>query len=177
MTVDYPDDTAGEFPEPPRTVTDAEGRQIRYREGDADDREALVEMYLAFDPEDRAQGIPPGNESDIREWLDTVTAAECRTVVALHDGDVVGHGMLVPDHEGDFELALFVLRDYQGAGIGTELLRTLLGLGRATGVERVWLSVERWNDPAIAVYRKVGFERTGDGNFELEMTARLTEDA
>jgi GNAT superfamily N-acetyltransferase len=173
MTVEYPDDTAGEFPGPPRTVTDDEGREIRYREGRPDDDEALVEMYLDFHPEDRAQGIPPGREPDIRTWLENVTADECRTVVAMHEGDVIGHGMLVPDQEGDFELALFVLRAYQGAGIGTELLRTLLGLGRATGVEQVWLSVERWNDPAMAVYRKVGFERVGEGSFELEMALRL----
>lgn len=173
MTVDYPDDVTGEFPQPPRTVADEAGREIRYREGRTDDHEALVEMYRDFHPEDRAQGIPPGQGEDIREWLENVTADGCRTVIASDEGDVIGHGVLVPDHEGGYELALFVLRAYQGAGIGTALLRTLLGLGRATGVERVWLSVERWNDPAIAVYRKVGFERVGKGSFELEMALRL----
>jgi len=172
MTVDFPDDPVGEFPRPPREIEDGAGRAITLREGQSGDLEALVEMYVEFNPEDRAQGIPPGNESDVREWLEAVSGGESLTVIGIHE-DVVGHGMLVPDPEGSFELALFVLRDYQGAGIGTELLRTLLGLGQDRGVERVWLSVERWNDPAIAVYKKVGFERVGSASFELEMAMRL----
>lgn len=173
MSIEYPDEPAGDFPSPPRDVEDQEGREIHLREGRPADREGLVGMYLEFNPEDRAQGIPPGNESNIREWLDAVTGGESRTIVALQDGEIVGHGMLVPDDGGAFELALFVLRAYQGAGIGTELLRTLLGLGQATGIERVWLSVERWNDAAIAVYEKVGFEQVGAASFELEMAMVL----
>lgn len=169
-----PDDPADdEFPTPPRSVEDAGGRAIDYREGEAADREAVVAMYGAFDSADRAQGIPPSQEPGIRDWLETITSAGSLTMVAEHEGDVVGHGMLVPDGEGAYELALFVLQDYQGAGIGTELLRTLLGLGRKRGVERVWLSVERWNDAAIAVYEKVGFERTGSASFEIEMAREL----
>lgn len=173
MSIEYPEEPAGEFPPPPREIVDDEDREIRFEAGDAADFEALVDMYLAFDPADRAQGIPPATESNIREWLEAVTGGESRTVNACHDGEIVGHGMLVPDAEGAFELALFVLGDYQGAGIGTELLRTLLGLGQETGIERVWLSVERWNDAAIAVYSKVGFEQVGAASFELEMAMRL----
>lgn len=173
MTVDYPDEPAGDFPVPPRTVVDDQGRDIRFRRGTEADRPSLVNMYRDFHPEDRAQGIPPAREPQIREWLDTVGGRDHRTVLAAHEGDLVGHGMLVADDEGAYELALFVLREYQGAGIGTELLRTLLGLGQETGVERVWLSVERWNNPAIAVYEKVGFERVDSASFEIEMALRL----
>jgi len=172
MTLDYPDEPAEDFPTPPRDVVDDEGREIHFRRG-TDDREALVEMYTDFHPEDRAQGIPPSREPQIREWLDTVAERDCGIVLASHRGHLVGHGMLVADDEGGYELALFVLREYQGAGIGTELLRTLLGLGQEIGVERVWLSVERWNDPAIRVYEKVGFERVDSASFEIEMALRL----
>lgn len=165
--------THDELPAPPRSFEDAAGRTIDLREGVDEDREAVVSMYVGFDPADRAQGIPPSNESGIRDWLETITSAGSLTVLAEHDDEVVGHGMLVPDGEGASELALFVLQDYQGAGIGTELLRTLLGLGRTRGVDRVWLSVERWNDAAITVYEKVGFERTGSASFEIEMALDL----
>ena len=37
----------------------------------------------------------------------------------------------------------------------------------------MWLTVERWNDPAIALYRKVGFETTNTESFEIEMSIRL----
>ena len=116
---------------------------------------------------------PPVAESAIREWLDNLLAMESLNVVATNEGEPVGHAILVPDDQGEYELAVFVLHEYQNAGIGTELLETLLGYGQERGVEKVWLSVERWNEPAIALYRKLGFETSDAESFELEMTIRL----
>lgn len=173
MTTEFPDEPIDGFPAPPRTVTDKNGREITLRETRAGDGDALTEMYLDFDPEDRAQGIPPGNESAIGEWLDVVMSEETLNVVATHEEDPVGHVMLVPDSHGAFELAIFVLQAYQGAHIGTELVRTVLGAAEEAGIDRIWLTVERWNTPAIALYEKIGFERAGDASFELEMSLRL----
>jgi ribosomal protein S18 acetylase RimI-like enzyme len=173
MTTEYPEEPAGEFPAPPRTVTDREEREIDLRVADEDDRERLIEMYLDFDPADRAQGIPPIKEHAIERWLDTILDEECVNVVAVHDGVAAGHATLVPDNEDDFELAIFVLQAFQGSGIGTVLLETLLGQGQVEGIEKVWLTVERWNDPAIALYRKVGFETQNTESFEIEMAIRL----
>jgi RimJ/RimL family protein N-acetyltransferase len=173
MTVQFPDESVGGFPAPPRTVTDGEGREITLRQADHEAGEALTEMYLDFDPEDRAQGIPPGDEAGIREWLDVVMDEGALNVIAEHDGSPVGHVMLVPDRHDAYELAIFVLQAYQGAHIGTELVRTALGLAQREGIDCVWLTVERWNRPAIGLYEKIGFERTGDDSFELEMSLRL----
>lgn len=172
MSVEYPAEPVDGFPTPPRTVTDREGREIEYRRAE-DTLEGLVEMYLEFSPEDRAQGIPPTKETEIRNWLDAVTVEDCLNVIACHDGEIVGHVMLVADGEGAYELAIFVLQAYQGAGIGTELVRTVLGAGNAEGIERVWLSVERWNTPAVALYEKIGFETSGSERFEKMMALRL----
>ena len=171
----YPDEPAGPFPEPPTRMEDREGRSITVRRYDErQDRNALEAMHEAFDPADRAQGIPPTGEKCIAEWLDTITGEGTVNVVANHGDDVVGHATLVPESESTYELAIFVLQVYQGAGIGTHLLETLLGAGREAGVERVWLSVERWNGSAIALYEKVGFVPSDTESFEHEMTIRLT---
>lgn len=174
MTCEYPDEVAGPYDPPPSEFEDQEGRLIEVRryEGDI---ETLVEMYREFNPEDRAQGIPPTKEPQIRQWLEQLLDEDCVNVVARHDGEPVGHAILVPDGEGASELAIFVLREYQGAGIGTELIEQLLGAGREEGIDRVWLTVERWNTPATALYRKVGFVSTENGSFELEMAARLID--
>ena len=172
MTPEYPDDPVGGFPPPPREFVDGDGRSIRCRQLRA--VEALVEMYLDFDTADRAQGIPPTGEESIREWLDIVTAREALNVVARHDHPV-GHAMLVDGEDGSHELAIFVLQAYQGAGIGTELLETTLGAAQQQGLDRVWLSVERWNRAAIALYRKTGFERVESPNFEMKMALRLAD--
>jgi ribosomal protein S18 acetylase RimI-like enzyme len=173
MSREYPDEPAGEFPAPPATVTDYDDREIDIRTADADDHETLVAMYDAFDPEDRAQGIPPVREEQIHTWLDNLLAEDCLNILAAHDGAAIGHATLVPDAGESYELAIFVLREYQGAGVGTQLLKHLLGHAQARGAEKVWLTVERWNDPAIALYRKVGFEMCNTESFEIEMTIRL----
>ncbi|MFB6169693.1 MAG: N-acetyltransferase family protein [Haloarculaceae archaeon] len=173
MSRSYPDEPAGPFEPPPLSFTDAEGRTIDVRSIDESDVEALVSMYVAFDPADRAQGIPPGEEARIRDWLDALLGEDAINVAAWHDDDVIGHALLVPDGEESYELAIFVLGSYQEAGIGTRLIEALLGQGQQAGVERVWLTVERWNDAAIHLYRKVGFESAERGSFEMEMAARL----
>ena len=174
MSRDYPDEPAGEFPRPPRTVTDREGREVELLAADGADHDGVFEMYVSFDPADRAQGIPPTSESAVRDWVGRVLDEDCWNVVALARASeaAVGHVTLVPDGDAH-ELAIFVLQSHQGAGIGTELLRTALGYGASHGVDRVWLTVERWNSAAVALYKKTGFETSEGGSFELEMTLCL----
>lgn len=169
----YPDERAGSFPRPSRTITDGDERQIDLQAADSGDQAALLTMYESFDPGDRAQGIPPVKEYAIETWLDSVLQEECLNTIGWHDGQAVGHAMLVPDNQGEFELAIFVLGAYQSAGIGTELIETLLGQGQQEGYEKVWLTVERWNKAATALYQKVGFEICDTESFEIEMSIRL----
>lgn len=177
----HPDEPAGPFPIPPFTFTDEAGRTIEIRafeRGETEDASegadlaALVEMYTAFDPKDRAQGIPPSGESALRDWLDIILDDDGYNVVAWDGDTAAGHATLVADGDA-YELAIFVLQTYQGAGIGTRLIEGLLGYGAAHGVEKVWLTVERWNRPAVALYKNVGFETSDAESFELEMTALL----
>lgn len=177
----YPDERSGPFDPPPQSFTDRADRTVRIERYDGRDEqfEEMVEMYLDFDAEDRAQGIPPAREDGIRDWLGHILAEDCVNVVARTDGRVVGHATLVPDARDEeqdtpYELAIFVLHDYQEAGIGTGLITGLLGAGEREGIERVWLTVERWNSAAQALYRKVGFEPSKTDSFELEMAIRLT---
>ena len=166
----FPDDGAGSFPEPPLSFEDKEGREIEIRPYDEDEFEAVVEMYADFAPSDRAQGIPPATESRVRDWFENLL--DGLNVVAWHDDRAVGHATLVPDEEAH-ELAIFVHQDYQRAGIGSKLMYGLLGYGQANGVEKVWLTVERWNHAAVNLYESVGFETHGTESFEIEMVLRL----
>ncbi|SFR70051.1 GNAT family N-acetyltransferase [Halogeometricum limi] len=171
----YPDETAGPFAAPPTSFEDREGREMEIRPYDGSDEEfeALVAMYEAFDPADRAQGIPPGQERRIRDWLDNILDGDCLNVVVWDGDDAAGHATLVPDGDA-YELAIFVLQAYQEAGIGTHLIESLLGYGAEQGVENVWLTVERWNRAAVGLYKKIGFETSDSESFELEMTLTLS---
>lgn len=172
----YSEAAAADFPAPPLRFDDAEGREIEIRAYDDEvERDALVEMYTEFDPSDRAQGIPPVGEESIRSWLDTILADDCLNVIAWDDEEAAGHATLVPGN-GDYELAIFVLQTYQEAGIGTNLIEALLGYGQVEGIDKVWLTVERWNRAAVALYKNIGFETSDAESFELEMTLRLREE-
>jgi ribosomal protein S18 acetylase RimI-like enzyme len=160
---------------PPLSFFDQQGRDIALRVfGDGpihDEREALVEMYLDYEPRHRSLGIPPVGEAAIREWLDAILDGYC--VLAWDDDRVVGQAVLVNGDEKGYELAIFVHPDYHGAGIGTRLTEALLSYGREQGVRAVWLLVERENDLAVNLYREVGFVVTDDQGPDVEMGVDL----
>ncbi len=169
---EYPSTDAGPFPAPPATIEDRAGRTVELELATTETLDGLVEMYDAFDPAQRAQGIPPSDPERIKPWVATILDGGVH-VIARHDQSVSGHAMLVPDGGGAFELAIFVLQSYQGAGIGRQLLEHLLGAGEAASVERIWLTVERWNTPAMELYRSVGFETVRADRFDLEMAMSI----
>ncbi|WP_232687022.1 GNAT family N-acetyltransferase [Halobacterium zhouii] len=173
----YPDEPTRPFDPPPRSFEDGDGRAIEIRDLADSDFDPVVAMYDDFDPADRAQGVPPVGEERVREWLEKLLEGDGYNVVAWHGDRTVGHATLVPDGGAAYELAIFVHQDYQGAGIGTELIEALLGAGQTDGVELVWLTVERWNRAAVALYEKMGFETVAAESFELEMAVRLNESA
>ncbi|MFU8869709.1 GNAT family N-acetyltransferase [Natronococcus sp.] len=165
-----PPDQRPRFPRPPTTADDHEGRTITVVEYD-DGTEPLVEMYSHFDEESRSQGLPPRSDDRTREWLEGLLEDGYNTV-AYHGDDAVGHAVLVPSGEL-FELAIFVRPEYQAAGIGTQLIRGLLGQGQDRGVEHVWLTVSRSNRIAMNLYWSAGFETTASGRGEHEMELYL----
>lgn len=54
-------------------------------------------------------------------------------------------------------MGMGVLPAYRGAGLGRRLLIETLDAARTIGIERVELEVFASNEPAIALYRKLGF--------------------
>lgn len=157
---------------PPDRFTDRRGREIRLVELASDELDVLEPMYDAYDPRDRAQGIPPATPAGVRRWLDGL--GEALHVAALHGDRAVGHAFLASGPDGrSAELAIFVDGPYQDAGIGTRLMEALLGLGAHRGIRRVWLVVQRANGPAVRLYRKTGFRVVDAGRAELEMEREL----
>lgn len=86
-------------------------------------------------------------------------------VVALDGATVVGWCDIVPSKREAFRhcgtLGMGLLAAYRGRGIGERMLRDALARARETGLERVELEVFSTNEPAIRLYRKVGFAVEG----------------
>ncbi len=108
------------------------------------------------------------------------TLPDDRAVVAEAGGEVVGACWVrttneyghIDDETPSFSISLY--RPYRGRGIGTAMMRTLLGELREAGYARASLSVQKEN-PALRLYERMGFRIVGDGFDETEwlMTCRL----
>jgi len=153
-----------------RVVDDAD-RVVAFERYRPEHYGGLVEMYDDFPPEQRAQGLPPATESAITEWL--AVLLDHVSVVAVHDGAVVGHAALVPDDAGNHELGVFVDDDYQDAGVGSALLEATFEYARSIGIADVWLSVARSNHRARHVYDALGFAEAGEKGRSLRLVREL----
>ena len=106
--------------------------------------------------------------------------ADDRAMVAEVDGRVVGACWVrttdeyghIDDETPSFSISLY--KPYRGQGIGTALMRALLGELREAGYARASLSVQKGN-PALRLYERMGFRIVGDGFDESEwlMVCRL----
>ena len=81
------------------------------------------------------------------------------TVVA--EGEVAGYcGLLQSFDEADIT-NVAVDKRFRRQGIGYLMLTRLMELGRERGIERYTLEVRAGNEPAIALYEKLGFASVG----------------
>ena len=80
--------------------------------------------------------------------------------LAVRDkGELCGYIAVKPEKDDRFFLSKLYLRsDKRGRGIGSEMLERVFEEARASGKKRVYLTVNKHNDRAIAVYKKTGFE-------------------
>lgn len=74
----------------------------------------------------------------------------------------------VPPQAGDVEIKrIYLLHRFQGGGLGFRLMSTALDRARGDGKRRALLGVYGKNEPAIAFYRKIGFEQIGERKFQV----------
>jgi len=71
------------------------------------------------------------------------------------------------------ELAIAVVPNARGKGVGSALLDALLARARAAGHETVSLSVDKKNLGAIHVYEEHGFSRVAESDDSLTMVCAL----
>ncbi len=96
-----------------------------------------------------------------KDFADLLSRPYCTYLVAEIDGTVVGScGMTNSCNEGNIDNVV-VAEEYRGKGIAQKLLRELIALGEAEGVEAYTLEVRVSNAAAIHVYEKMGFVSEG----------------
>ena len=150
-----------------------------WREGE----EELLRTFLY-----EAIFVPEGEEPPARDIVDKPElrvyyedfgsgAADC-ALVAEEEGKPVGLAWArIMDDYGHLDeetpsLAIALLREYRGQGIGTRLMKELLARLKERGTKRVSLSVQKAN-AALHLYERLGFEVAADKDDEYIMVLPL----
>ena len=101
----------------------------------------------------------------IREFVRSNIAQDLPQFVAIEGGTVVGWCDISPESLPGFthcgRLGMGVHKDFRGKGIGNRLVVATLDEAREKKLERVELEVFASNQPAIELYKKVGFAVEG----------------
>jgi len=120
--------------------------------------------------------IPPGEEYPERDiifdpeifvYIKDFGGADDCGVVADIDGQIVGAAWtrIIPaygniDSETP-ELAISVLSEYRGIGVGEKLMTKLFELLKTRGYKRTSLSVQQ-NNPVVRFYQRLGYKITDE---------------
>ena len=131
------------------------------REATEADFPAVRDLVAAYDDEFWRRPFPPPGLPD--EWL-----TDGKLLVAERDGKVAGVARGELRH-GLGRISFVYLRpEHRRHGLGSALVRDLLGFFRAHGAEHVTLGVDSSNEEGTAVWRRLGFTE-----YSREMTAEL----
>jgi ribosomal protein S18 acetylase RimI-like enzyme len=135
---------------------------------------ALIEMYLAYQPKDSFDGLPPIKEAACVEWVQGMIRTGVNMVALSSEGSIVGHAAIFPIDERRCEILMAVSPQYQNIGIGTELTRSSTHVAQELGFQQAWLCVETRNARARHIFKKCGFERrSGEEHGDVEMVLNL----
>jgi ribosomal protein S18 acetylase RimI-like enzyme len=141
----------------PRTFHSRPGIVVRLQCLQADEQPQLLAMYLAFQPRNAFQGLPPVRDEVCTRWVDDMLRNGFNVAAWSDNKTVVGHAALFPMKRGKCEMLVAVSPTFQNLGIGTELVRACADVAAELGLEQLWLPVEATNVRARHVYEKCGF--------------------
>ncbi len=144
---------------------------LRVRRIAFEDAGLLRETRLAAlrdSPQAFASSFESESTRPVEEWErrtnDAVVGQDQTIVFGELDGSVVGMvGGFRPDPEsGDRQLyGLWVAPEGRGTGLGELLVNAITGWAEEVGARRLILWVTETNKPAIELYERLGFTRTG----------------
>jgi RimJ/RimL family protein N-acetyltransferase len=158
----------------------ADGTRLLLRPLSTDDRPGLAALFARLTPGSRYQRfLSPKPELTPRELtyftdIDHVDH-EAFAAVDVRDGSIVGVGRYV--HHGDrggvAEVAVEVVDELQGMGIGTALASHMVRRARANGFGLLTATTLWENRPARALLRRLGFRARGSDGGVIELEFEL----
>ena len=145
-----------------RNVTLNDGTKVLLRAQRPSDQEPLWEMVSTLSDDTLTQLVDRFTHELIENWIKALDYDKILPIMAFEpDGRVVGDATVhfYPSegrkHIGAF--GIFIHDDYQGRGLGSQLTRLMIEIGRLKGLHKMILEVFTTNERAIHVYEKCGY--------------------
>ena len=145
-----------------------DGTNVSFREESREDLESVWNLFSSLSSKSR-ETLPPFNRNLIERWsknlgevtfkpiLTTVEEVGAERIIAratlMHD--------LSPATKHRAELGIVVHDDYQGRGVGSNLVLFMLHIARSRGLKKAILDVFAENDRAVHLFEESGFDREG----------------
>lgn len=131
-----------------------------------------------------AQGI---SDPRVSVYLDGwVRKGDAGLIVTAEGGGPVGaawYRLFTPEAPGygfidaqTPELAIALVYEVRGRGVGTKLMQSLMTLARKQGHRQISLSVDVKNEGARRLYQRLGFQEVERDEENLKMLADLSQD-
>lgn len=165
-------------------MSEAAALEISYRTVRPDDEELLFTIY-ASTREDEMRMVP-WTEDEKQRFLRQQFEAqrthyqqylpETEYLVIERDGQPIGR-LYLDRREDELRIVdIALMTEHRGAGIGNAILTDLIDEASGRGVP-VRIHVER-NNPALGLYRRLGFREIGDEGVYLQLersTSKVTK--
>jgi RimJ/RimL family protein N-acetyltransferase len=139
------------------------GNEVIIREALLEDVDGIIDALEPVAAEGRfiASEAPVDRERFRAAFSGTIAAPQETIFVAVCDGRIVGSLGLRRAFGGPAELGMSLVAEHRGHGIGARMMERAIAWARAHNYHKLELSVYPWNEAALALYEKLGFEREG----------------
>lgn len=155
-----------------KTISLKNGRVINLRSPTSDDAENLLQHLRITHAESYKnlnQSAEYWNGFSIAEeekiLADFESSKTKFMMTAFADKKIIGGLGFVGSHveflKNNASIGMSIQQSFCQIGLGTEMMKYALVLGRGFGFHRVDLTVRSYNTAGIALYEKVGFQRVG----------------
>jgi RimJ/RimL family protein N-acetyltransferase len=153
----------------------AGGTQLRLRPVESGDRCGVAALFVGLSPESRYRrcfSAKPNLTSRELSYLTDVDHVHYVAIAAINerDGSIVGVSQYVQaaDRAGVAEVAVMVVDEFQGMGIGTALAAHTVRRARANGVAHLTATTLWENRAARALLRNLRFRVQGSSGPKIE---------
>ena len=132
--------------------------------------------FMLYEPNERAVTVEEQTQSfmRIKKAKDTIffIAIEGERII----GFVAGIGSSIKRINHSLSIAIGILTDYQGKGIGTKLLNRVEAWAREHNKQRLELTVMVHNELAVKLYTKQGFIIEGTKKHSIKIDNTLIDE-